>query len=93
MLDEIPDCPPFKRCVCYADCRMPCVCGDTERALRQWKCGELPPMSVEQREWCLSQIASVEGCNREDYERLDDSELANGVLSAWMAFCRDKGLM
>ena len=61
-------------------------------ALRQWIAGNLPPMTVDQREWCLTQVASVEGHSREDYEGKTDAELARGVLSAWMDYCRDKGL-
>ncbi|RTL07728.1 hypothetical protein EKK58_00880 [Candidatus Dependentiae bacterium] len=51
------------------------------------------PMTIHEREWCLQEIASVEGYNRADYELSDNKGLARGVLSAWVDFCRDKGLM
>ncbi len=65
-----------------------CQCGDTERALRSG-CALTP----EQREWCLDQIGSVEGHKRADYEAEDDKQIGRSVLSAWVDYCRDKGLM
>lgn len=95
-MNEMPDCPyPPVSCVCYKEeAHMPCVCGMSERALRAWSGGvvEIEPMTPEQREWCLSEIDSVEGYARKDYEASDDGRLARGVLSAWHDYCRDKGL-
>lgn len=51
------------------------------------------PMNVHEREWCLQEIAKVEGYNRADYEQSDNKQLARGVLSAWVDFCRDKGTL
>jgi hypothetical protein len=50
-------------------------------------------MGIVAREWCLDEIDRVEGFRRRDYELLDDSELARGVLDAWLDFARDKGLL
>jgi hypothetical protein len=63
-----------------------------ERALRCFVYGVLTvPMSREQREWCLSEIGSVEGYDRENHETSNDRDLAGAVLSAWRDYCRDKG--
>lgn len=50
-------------------------------------------MTKEQREWCLNEIDQIEGYSRQHYEACSDDLLANGVLSAWVDYCRDKGLM
>jgi hypothetical protein len=50
-------------------------------------------MTEEQREWCRDQIASVEGNERDDCDGMGDAAMANGVLSAWADFARDKGLL
>jgi len=99
-MNEIPDCPIINYCHCYPDqereandrgCSM-CVCGDTEKALRGWMSGRITaPMTPEQREWCLSEIGSVEGYDRADYEGETDAGLARNVIGAWMDYCRDKG--
>jgi hypothetical protein len=94
MIDEMPNCPTVPGCPCYGDdmaCH--CVCGQTEKALRAWRCGcKLPPMTPEQREWCYQEIDAVECHDREDYVTASDSDLALGVLCAWQDYCRDKGL-
>ncbi|HMV59468.1 MAG TPA: hypothetical protein PKD38_19910, partial [Nitrospira sp.] len=41
------------------------------------------PMTVHEREWCLQEIARVEGYDRADYEQCDNQQLARGVLTAW----------
>lgn len=53
---------------------------------------EVPPMTPEQREWCLSEIDQVEGYERADHEASSDEALADAVLAAWTDFCRDKGM-
>lgn len=78
---------PSVSCQCYGDENM-CVCGDDERILRAGV-----PLTADQREWCLNEIASVEGHERQDYESHNDSELGRAVISAWRDYCRDKGLM
>jgi hypothetical protein len=50
-------------------------------------------MTAQQREFCLAEIASVEGHSRADYETATDADLAAETLSAWVDFCRDKGLL
>lgn len=84
-------------CSCYSDHDhgMSCPCGADERVLRAYISGlaTLPPMTPEQREWCLNEIASVEGYDRKDYEPCGDAEMASGVLGAWVDYCRDKGLL
>lgn len=73
-------------CVCgYGDC---CVCSDEEAHLRAGA-----PLTAEQREWCLNEIASVEGFRREDHEAEDDARLGRTVLNAWTEYARDKGLL
>lgn len=80
-------------CVCQMEGS--CLCTSEERVLRMYgsRSPKLPPMTPEQREECLSEIGRVEGYDRRDYEKRDDSQLANGVLCAWTDYCRDKGLM
>ena len=81
-------------CVCYGPTADGCVCGDTERALRAYSQGDpLPPMSAAQRGWCLSEIDRVESYTREEYETVNDSDLARGVLQAWVSYCEDLGLL
>lgn len=88
----IPNPPPTPTCPCYGPGGN-CVCGDDEIFLRGWVAGVLPPMTPPQREWCLDEIAQVEGFSRKDYEEATDEMLARGVLSAWTSYCRDKGLI
>jgi hypothetical protein len=83
---EMPE--PISRigCVCgYGAC---CACGDTEAHLRAGA-----PLTDEQREWCLNEIASVEGYERDDHVNEDDAQLGRSVLNAWTDYCRDKGLL
>jgi hypothetical protein len=94
-MNEIPECPEIGGCICYAN-PSGCVCGKTEKALRAWASPEaalILPMTLQQREWCLSEIDSVEGHSREDYRASTDGELARGVIGAWLDYCRDKGLL
>lgn len=62
----------------------------TPRQIGNWRIKD--KMTPEQREWCLSEIDNVEGYERSNYATLPDDLLANGVLCAWMDYCRDKGL-
>lgn len=74
----------------------PCLCQPTERMLRAYAADEsgiLPALNHAQREWCLAEIARVEGHSREEHLEDTDRWLAHGVLTAWTDFCRDKGLM
>lgn len=71
-----------------------CVCMPAERVLRGWIGGaDVPPMTAEQREWCLVEIEQAEGYRRSDHETESDADLANTVLSAWVDYCRDKGML
>jgi len=89
---EMPNCPAVDFCHCYGTPDH-CVCGSSEKALRGWLNGRISqPMSAEQREWCFSEIDLIEGYDRKDYEGSTDANLAMGVLSAWLEYCRDKGL-
>jgi hypothetical protein len=69
-----------------------CSCMKEERILHAYSggYGNLPPMTAEERAWCLDEIESVEGYMRQDYEASSDAGLARGVLCAWTNFCRDK---
>lgn len=79
---------------CAPNYPMGCICTAAERACRAWKRGHpLPPMTDDQRKWCLAQIASVEGYRAEDYENATDAFLAGGVLNAWTDYAYDKGLL
>lgn len=91
-MNEIPNCPKIEGCYCYKDGRYPCECGITEKFLRSIIANE-QSLTQEQREWCLNEIDSVEGYERKHYESGPDELIANGVLSAWVDYCRDKGLM
>ena len=73
----------------------PCVCPHNERVLRAYSAATpgLPPMTAAQRDWCLDNISEVEGYRRNDYESLQDPDVARGVLDAWTDYCRDKGLL
>ena len=53
----------------------------------------LPPMTPEQREWCLKEIDSVEGYDRKDFKTADDQRLASGVIWAWTDYAKDKGML
>lgn len=92
-MSEIPNCPLVDHCYCYGTTE-PCICGMTEKALRGWSGGSIKErMTPEQRDWCLNEIDNTEGYRREDYQTTTDELLANGVLSAWVDYCRDKGLL
>lgn len=77
------------------DAGTPCACGPDERVLRAYADGLsfLPPMTAEQKNWCLDEIGSVEGYDRLDYEFYQDQDLAHTVLRAWTDYCRDKGML
>lgn len=73
-------------CVCgMGEC---CACPDDEAHLRAGA-----PLTDEQREWCLSEIASVEGYERANHVNEDDKQLGQTVLQAWTDYARDKGLL
>lgn len=71
-----------------------CVCPQEERALRAWSTEKpMPPMTDNQREWCLREIDQVEGFRRREHECDSDQDLARTVLDAWLDYCWDKGLI
>lgn len=80
-------------CMCWGDDS--CMCTPMERALRGWTraSSTMPAMTAEQRDLCLQEIAQVEGYDRAEWEGEGDAALANGTLSAWIDYCRDKGLL
>jgi hypothetical protein len=79
-------------CICRGSIE-DCGCSDGEMALRHYaRSYTMPPMTVEQREWCIRQIDRVEGFEGANYERATDSELGGAVLEVWLEYCRDKGL-
>ncbi len=83
----------YSDCFCYGD-NEGCACGPEEKALRLFADGLVSEaMSPSDREWCLSEIERVEGHERAEHTTDTDRELANGVLTAWTDFCRDKGLL
>lgn len=91
-MKEMPNLPSVPcHCVGPLD-QAYCMCGDSEKVLRHivWTNGKL---SNDQREWCLSEIDRIEGHSRADYKLCDDATVAAGVLSAWVDYARDKGLM
>lgn len=95
MPDDMPDIPDVGCCEFYGpEAEFGCECGPVERALRAWKeKRHTATMTPAQREWCLSEIASVEGYERKDHEAETDADLASTVLHAWTDYCRDKGLL
>ena len=46
-----------------------CRCGEDERVLRGYADSTLtlPPMTEEQREWCLDEIGQIEGYDRDEH--------------------------
>lgn len=71
-----------------------CVCEKTERLLRAYAyvdAGTHPPLTPEQREWCLKQLDRVEGYGRDGFKDNDDMWLCRTVLNAWADFAKDKG--
>lgn len=89
-----PNFPSDIPCQCYPP-SLGCVCSNEERALRAYAHHYVPcePMNHDTRAWCLSEIDSVEGYNRKEYESVSDGRLAATVLSAWADYARDKGLL
>lgn len=77
------------------DVGMPCACGPEERVLRAYADSTLtlPPMTDEQREWCLDEIGGIEGYDRDEHVQDSDVTLAWTVLHAWVDYCRDKGML
>ena len=73
----------------------PCICSPEERVLRAYigHYSNLPPMTGEERGWCLEEIHHVEGYDRADYQDASDADLARGVLHAWADSARDHGLL
>lgn len=93
-MKDMPDLPVIEGCPCYSDGHCECACGPSERVLRAIVyTGGAPALTPEQREWCLSEIGSVEGYARKDYEAAHDVIVARGVLDAWTDYARDKGVL
>lgn len=88
--DTMPEPIPIVRCQCEGHplASNGCICPASERALRAGAA-----LTDEQREWCLGEVASVEGYARSDGEDLNDADLGRLVLAAWADFARDKGLL
>ena len=81
-------------CICYGPDAGGCLCPDTERVLRAYIAGRpMPPMTLEQREFCLTEISSIESFSRDEYKDANDTDLARGVLEAWASYCQDIGLL
>jgi len=78
---------------CICELHSGCVCSSSEKALRLFYAGDMPKMTIEQRNECLDEIDRVEGYDRSDYENEDDARLAGSVLFAWADYARDKGLL
>jgi hypothetical protein len=93
MITEMPNLPHVA-CECWdlEDGDSSCVCGASERVLRAIHRGQVK-LTDDQREWCLSEIAAVEGYTRAEYAMADDATIAHGVMCAWTDYCRDKGLL
>lgn len=76
-------------CVCgpVAAAGAACLCTHDERVLRAYseELRDLPPMTLPQREWCISEaVWAGEGAyQRADLVDLSDADLAREVLSAW----------
>lgn len=71
-------------------------CSPNEIALRSYEAGEaMPPMTQEQREWCIDEAArSAEGSyRREHLKDMNDQEIAHAVLGAWADYCRSQGVL
>lgn len=85
---------PLPQCVQDA-CEYQNICCGDEAALRHftYNRNDIPPMTPEQREWCLAEIKSVEGYDVAGLDRCTDMLLAKTVLHAWADYARDKGLM
>lgn len=92
---DMPDIPPAGCCEFHGpEADFGCECAPVERALRAWRDGRLArPMTPEQREWCLREIAAVEGHERRNHEGGNDARLSSALLNAWMDHCQDKGLL
>jgi hypothetical protein len=82
----------FSIACCMGQSADGCACGFTEeRALRAVIDGRRS-MTPDERAWCSDQIASVEGHEAPPAD-WSDVDVARGVLSAWMDYCRDKGML
>jgi hypothetical protein len=88
------------RTIVYADGvtdeipEMPCLCPPAELALRSYAAGhDLPPMTAEQRAWCLDEIGMVEGYSTADHVFESDAIIAKTVMAAMFDYCRDKELL
>jgi len=102
-VSEMPGPLPIVRCSCHPPTPRPgaalpedCVCSDQERVLRAYvgEFPDLPPMSPEQRAWCLEEIASMgDSTQQGDFAGLSDGYLARQVLQAWLDYARDKGVI
>ena len=88
------DWPVAGCCMTGGEATIGCLCPPVERALRGWSSGKLTvPMTKNQREYCLKEIAMVEGHTREEHEQDNDRQLALSVIDAWVDYSRDKGML
>lgn len=73
-----------------------CACDADERALRAWAYnGHAVPMTAEQKAWCADQVRRCSDATDQpdSFDGYTDEQLARAVLSAWVDFARDKGLI
>jgi hypothetical protein len=87
---EGPEFPEYP--CCRAAVEESCVCGNQERALRFLASGAAAAtLTQPQREWCRSQLRSVEGSDSVG-ACVSDSELASQVLDAWAESAGETGM-
>jgi len=80
-------------CPCYGT-PSECVCSEAEAVLRCYA-GRYhrTAMTEAMRQECLREIDHVGGYDRKDFEDETDQHLAQGVLTAWVDYCRGLGLI
>lgn len=73
-----------------------CACAPPERVLRAYMEKRYTgTMTEDQRKWCIQEaFLAGEGEHKwDDLEKLNTSDLARTVLSAWASYCRSQGLL
>lgn len=97
---EMPGPLPDVPCQCVGSHWVPtvddCICGESERCLRAWQYERSPvPMTEAQRQWCRNEIKVVgDSTSQPDtFDDFTDADYGRDTLTAWVDYCRDKGLL
>ncbi len=70
-----------------------CACPAGEKVLRAHVAGlPVPPMTAEQRAWCVGEIRRFGWTDWDCPEAWTDDGLARAVMASWADYCQHRGI-